>query len=130
MTKEKLPRGRPTKYRPEMDARAVELGAKGKTIVQIAADLGLAKETIYQWINPESETYRPSFSDAVQTSRSLAEAFWFNTIDSSLYEKDLNTQLLALRMRNSHGWDSKQKVEHTGKDGGAIESEVTFKWEG
>jgi transposase-like protein len=67
----KNPVGRPTDYKPEYCERVVALGKEGKSHVQIAAELDVAKSTLYLW-----KDEHPEFSDALNASRSFAQAWW------------------------------------------------------
>ncbi len=51
-----MPAGRPTDYRPEYCERVIELGRLGMSVVEMAADIGVARNTLEQlWpaANPE-----------------------------------------------------------------------------
>ena len=50
-----------------------DLGAEGKSITQIAAEIGIARSTLYLWM----EEY-PALSDAVKRANELAQAWWEN----------------------------------------------------
>jgi len=63
--------GRPTDYSPEYCQAVIEAGKLGKSWTQIAADLDIAKSTLYLW----KDTY-PEFSDALNASRGYAQAWW------------------------------------------------------
>lgn len=66
-----MPAGRPTKYKPEMCKTVIDLGKQGKSKTQIAATLGISKETLYDWDKNNEE-----FSDAIKTAMSFSQA-WF-----------------------------------------------------
>ena len=66
--------GRPTDYRPEFCEQVIELGRQGKSHAQIAATLGCARKTLYEW-----QSLYPEFSNAIMYARDLAQA-WFEDI--------------------------------------------------
>ena len=70
----KNPVGRPTDYRPDFCELVVELGGQGKSYAQIAAEIGVARKTLYEWA-----TIYPEFSNALNFSRDLSQA-WFENI--------------------------------------------------
>lgn len=70
--------GRPTDYRPEFVARVKELCLGGATIDQIADDLGVSKQTIYNW-----RAIHPDFLDAIRVNKEVADS----QIERSLYER-------------------------------------------
>lgn len=65
--------GRPTVYRPEYCEAVIELGKKGKSLVQMAAALDITKQTLLVW-----EKERPDFSDAMTRARAHSQAWWEN----------------------------------------------------
>ena len=61
--------GRPTLYKPEHAARALELCARGATNPDLAGRFGVARSTIDLWI-----ASHPEFAEAVQQGRDVADA--------------------------------------------------------
>ena len=100
--------GRPTKYEPSMCARVIELGKQGLSKVQIAADLGISKDTFCSWVNEI-----PAFSDAVKTSMTFSEEWWSKQAMNGLWEVEgkpkLNATLWYMNMKNRFGWADKQE---------------------
>ena len=104
--------GRPTKYTDEMPDRVVDMMADGASITEVAAALGVSKETVYQW---EKDPSKPDFSDALKRGRELSEAWWTSQGRTQLWEKNFNHVLWYMNMKNRFGWRDKQEVEHSGK---------------
>lgn len=66
------PVGRPSEYRPEFCELVEELGAQGKSKIQMAAACGVSKiDTIDYWC-----AKFPEFSDAFGKAMILSQAFW------------------------------------------------------
>ena len=113
--------GRPTDYRPEFCEQVIELGRQGKSHAQIAATLGCARKTLYEW-----QSLYPEFSNAIMYARDLAQA-WFEDIgqvnmvaptqgfSASLWAKQVSC-------RFADDYTDKQKQEVTG----ATSLEVRF----
>ena len=70
---EKRSVGRPTKYRPEMCSTVVKLMSDGKSVTQVAASLGVARNKIYKWAKDED---KPEFKEAFQLGQTMSEAWW------------------------------------------------------
>ena len=105
--------GRPTIYRTEFCQRVIEYGHKGKSRMQIAALLGVAKATIQNW-----EAAHPDFLAAMTHARDLAQA-WFEDrgqIGLNLPTKEFNTALWAKQVSNRFREDytDRKEVEHSG----------------
>lgn len=98
----KRPVGRPTKYKPEFCKLLIEEAKKGSTIEMIAADLGVHKDTIYEW-----QDKHPEFSDALKLGRSYQEAFWSRRLmEASVDAKGelYNSSVLMFIMKCRFGW--------------------------
>ena len=78
--------GRPTKYFPELDEWVVWLGARGYSMKQIAAMIGVSHETLYHWSREN-----PSFSESLARARDCAQNWWETIGQASLFSRDFNT---------------------------------------
>ena len=66
MTDEKRPVGRPSQYDPVYCERVIELGKIGKSVEQIAANIGVGTKTLYNW----REEF-PEFLQALELAKEL-----------------------------------------------------------
>lgn len=82
--------GRPTLYRSEHCARVLELGAQGFSKAQMAADIGVARCTLDEWIAAQ-----PPFADAMARARDLAMAWWEKKCQDHMVEKPFGEKLNA-----------------------------------
>jgi hypothetical protein len=64
--------GRPTAYLPEYCETVLELGREGMSVVEMAAEIGVHRETLEEnW--PASF---PEFSEAFTQAKQLSQAWW------------------------------------------------------
>jgi AcrR family transcriptional regulator len=102
--------GRPTKYEDEMCKRVIELGREGASLTQMAAELGISRETFYVWIDT-----RDSFSDAVKEAHLLAQAWWEQKGQDATFGKvpGFNALSYIFQMKNRfrHDWRESQHIE-------------------
>jgi transposase-like protein len=63
--------GRPTKYEPSMCAKAEQIMMDGASKVEVAAALGICKNTLFEWIK-----LHPEFSDSIKRGEALSQAWW------------------------------------------------------
>lgn len=110
---------RPTKYRKEMCERIPDLMAEGMSKVEVCAELGIHYSTFLDW-----QKNIPEFSESVKTGEQLSAAWWEKQGRTNLENKEFQAALWYMNMKNRFKWADKQQVEHTGKDGGPIESEI------
>jgi hypothetical protein len=87
-------RGRPSKYQPEYCDRVIELGKQGMSIVEMACDIGVHRETLEK--NWPAE--HPEFSEAFARARDEAQAWWerigregmqSKSIDAAIYSRSM-----------------------------------------
>lgn len=114
-------RGRPTDYDPSMCQEVIDLGRRGKSHAQIAADMGVSRSSLYLW----AEQY-PQFSDAMDEAYALSQAWWENAGQMGMLMPGFNASVynkqMANRFRKEHGDVS--KVEHSGPNGGPIPTTI------
>lgn len=103
---------RPTKYRPEMCDTVVALMAEGASKAEVCAELDISFETMNEWCKTNEV-----FSEAVKRGERLSEGWWQRHGRKQLENKDFNSTLWYMNMKNRFGWADKQenKTEHTGQ---------------
>jgi hypothetical protein len=108
--------GRPTKYNDEVLATAKdyivnyeEYGDIVPSVAGLACELGIARETIYDWIKQESKS---EFSDTVKQLLTAQER---KLINGSL-GNSLNPMIAKLLLAG-HGHSEKQEINHQSSDG-------------
>jgi hypothetical protein len=115
--------GRPTGYRSEYCERVIELGAAGKSKAQMAAILGVCRQTLDNWTKAE-----PDFLDAITRARDLALAWWEDKAQDNLLTSGFQTPLWSRSMaaRFPDDYTERKQTELTGANGGPIKSEVAM----
>jgi len=112
--------GRPSEYDPSHCDQVVELGKMGKSKAQIAAALGVSRQTLHNWA-----AAHPEFLDAVKSAHDLALAWWEDRGQESLTADKFNATAFIFQMKNrfSEDYRDKQEREHSGANGGPIRHE-------
>lgn len=87
--------GRPSKYDPTFCDLVIELGAEGKSKAQIAAALGISRETLNQW----KKSNKP-FSDALKTAHDLALSWWETAGQMNMTRQGFNATAYIFQMKN------------------------------
>lgn len=117
MSKQKGPGGRPTDYTEERLAAAEryisggwkEIGDKVPTVVGLAAEIGVARSTCYEWAkDPE----KAAFSDILTRVEEIQE----RTLVNGGLSNDFNPAITKM-MLTKHGYSDKQELAHTSPDG-------------
>ena len=139
--------GRPSRYKSEYAEQARKLCLLGATDEELAGFFGVNADTIHQWkkVHPEfseSITRGKIVADAEVAEKLFQRALGYShkavkimAVDKTVvheeyiehYPPDTQAASLWLRNRQPKKWRDKQDVEHSGKDGGPIQSEVTTK---
>lgn len=66
-------------------------------------------DLFYRWIEEE-----PEFSGTIKKGRKLAEAWWYSK-GREVENKNLNSNLFHINMKNRFNWSDKQQIDHTSK---------------
>lgn len=140
-----MPGGRPTKYRAEFNEQAYKLCLLGATDVEMADFFQVDEDTINEW-----KKRHPEFSESITRGKRAADA----NVAERLYQRALgysheavkifmpaqwhepvyapytehyppDTQAASLWLRNRQPGKWRDRVEHTGADGGAL----VMRWE-
>lgn len=91
----------------------LELYAEGASDVEVRAAIyklrGSFSQTLWdRWMSEEEE-----FHEVIKKGRELAQAWWENNGRINLYNRDFNSTLWYMNMKNRYGWADSQKVDHT-----------------
>ena len=111
------PIGRPSKYKPEYCAAIVAHMSEGASATSFAAEIGVSRSTITEWAGEH-----PEFSAAVTRGKAKCAAWWERVARTNAVTGDGNATLTVFGLKNMRPEDWADRIEHTGKDGGAIET--------
>lgn len=98
---------RPTKYSEAFVPKVEELLYNGKSIIQVARELRVCKQTIYSWGKKHKK-----FLDAIKKGVEWSEGWWMNQGQDNIYNKDFNSTLWYMNMKNRFQWRDQQHIEH------------------
>lgn len=118
----KRPPWRPSSYRPEFCERVIDLGKKGFSPAQIANDLDVLRETLYDWSKAH-----PEFSTAFTRAKVAAQAYWEEKGHEGLGAERFNALVwkTSMQARFRDDYTEKRINEHSGPGGGPIETKAT-----
>ena len=106
--------GRPTLYRPEYCDTVVTLATEGMSLTEMAHELGVVRDTLYEW-----DRVHPEFSAALTRARVASQAWWERQGRLGLTQQGFNASLwsknVSCRFRDD--WTEKTQTELTGKNG-------------
>ena len=108
--------GRPIDYKPEYCARVIELGELGYSVVEMCADIGVARDTL----DKNWPAANPEFLAAMTQAKLKSQAWWerqgreslliapgMGTFQASVWSRSMAARFPA-------DWREKQEQEHTG----------------
>lgn len=119
--------GRPTKYKPEMCLKIIELARIGKTQQQWAAELGVCTETLQEWAAVHEE-----FSAAKRQANALCQNWWIEQARRLSQEtgtyigKRSEVAVLIFALKNIAKWRDKSDVEVSGPEGKPVQAQVNW----
>lgn len=106
-----MPRGRPRKELPDnWENTLIDLMSEGASITEVRAELGIWGQDTYDRFMEENE----DFKRAIKTGELLSKAWWEKHGRSQLSNKEFNSTLWYMNMKNRFGWRDQQQVQHTG----------------
>lgn len=107
--------GRPTDYLPEFCDKVVELGKTGASVVEMAAEIGVARNTL-ETLWPAAH---PDFMEAFTQAKAFSQAWWEKVGREGMFESPggvkINASIWSRSMaaRFPHDWRENSKVENT-----------------
>jgi len=117
LTKSKNPVGRPTKYTPDVCDKVIEMGRQGYCKAEMASELGVSRECIYEWARVHEE-----FSDALELAMTFSEGWWDALANKAILlpPSKFNTALWARMMsaRFPHKYRETTRTAHSGQKRG------------
>jgi hypothetical protein len=117
-----MPAGRPTDYLEEFAERVETFCADGYSLTAFAGEIGVARSTINEWMAQHAE-----FSEAVSRAKAKRARWWEDRAREIAQKGGPGGQatMVIFGLKNHAPDDFKEvtRQEHTGKDGGPIETQ-------
>lgn len=98
-----MPRGRPTKYRPEFCQQIVDLMGEGLSLTAAAAELGITRECAYQWAYT-----KPEFRQALELGRGKRLLFLERGLLAAKDSVTVASRSFALKVADRFEWGDRQ----------------------
>ena len=102
--------GRPSEYKPIYCNEIIELMATGLSLTAAGADLGFARDTMYEW-----REQHPEFSDAVKIGQAKRQLFLERRLLSESEGPRVTSSIFALKNTGTGDWRDKHEHEHSGE---------------
>lgn len=117
-----MPGGRPSKYDPSFGNRAIEYMGQGFSKEAFAGHLGIAKQTLYNWM-----AEYPEFLDAIKHAETACLDFWERQGMHGMFAEKFGQSIWIFNMKARFGWKEAQSIELSGPDGKPIETKDVSK---
>jgi hypothetical protein len=110
--------GRPSLYDPSYCERVIELGREGLSVVEMAAEIGVARNTLE--VNWTEE--HPQFLQAFTQAKQLSQAWWERTGRTGMLTKGIDGGIWSRSMaaRFPADWREVKGTELSAPGGGPI----------
>ena len=112
--------GRPSEYDPAYCELVIELGKQGLSVVEMACEIGVSRNTLEtNW-----PAAHPEFLEAFTHAREQSQAWWEKAGRVGMTGKNIDAAIWSRSMaaRFPKDWREVKGTEHSGKDGGPIET--------
>lgn len=125
-----MPAGRPTDYKPEYCELIIELGRKGMSVVEMASEIGVARNTIETLWTAKHPEFQEAFTQAREASQSWWESMGRTNLimppQSGTFQASVWSRSMAARFPND--WREKSETALTGPNGKPLEiTQITRK---
>ncbi|MDE2442641.1 MAG: hypothetical protein KGP14_16630 [Betaproteobacteria bacterium] len=110
--------GRPSLYDPAYCERVIEMGKQGFSVVEMAAEIGVHRDTLEtNW-----PAAHPEFFEAFTHAMQCSQAWWERTGRVGMIENNISAPIWSRSMaaRFPKDWREVKGTELTGKDGGPV----------
>jgi hypothetical protein len=110
-----VPAGRPSKYSEAYCNEVVEHMREGASLTSFAAEIGVARSTINEWIDNH-----PAFSEAVNKGKAKCAAWWEKQGRlGATGQAPVNPTLVIFGLKNMAGddWRDRKDHNHVSDDG-------------
>lgn len=88
----------------------IALSEEGASLVELACYLQISRDLMYRLIADEVE-----FSDTIKICKQKCESWWQRQGRVNLGNKEFQSTLWYMNMKNRFKWADKQEVEHSGE---------------
>ena len=110
--------GRPSEYKDEFCEIALNVLKDGGSIVQVCAEIGINRDTFYDWTNKESPRFKDSFSDTIKSGLMLSQSWWekqgkLATFNSEGFNATSYIFTMKNRFREDYSDTIKQEITNT-----------------
>jgi hypothetical protein len=103
--------GRPTLYKEEYCEKVIELLKQGAAMEEIALEIEVNVDTLYEWMK-----VHPIFSDSIKEGRGYSKGWWLKKGRVNIDNKDFNSTLWYMNMKNRFHWSDKHEVTTSDSD--------------
>ena len=110
----------PSKLTPEVTKRVCEAIKLGATYADAAGFGGISYETLRSWMASESPKHL-AFSAAVKDAQAAGKIGLLAKIEKAINDGAWQAAAWKLERRDPQGYGRMERVELTGKDGGAVQ---------
>lgn len=105
-----MPAGRPTDFKPAYGEEILSLMAEGLSLAAAAADLGIHRQRVYEWMDRN-----PEFADTVKLAQAKRQLFLERRLLSAKEGPVVTSSIFALKNAGPEDWRDKHEIDHSGK---------------
>lgn len=104
------------KFDPAMRETILDMMGTGASQFEVSVELGIAKSTLYNWLDEDHSSYCPEFVEIIEEGRLRSQAWWEKQLRNAAIgtNKDANATLMIYNMKNRFrdDWSDIQTVNN------------------
>lgn len=116
-----MPAGRPSDFQESYGEEILSLMATGLSLAAAAADLGIHRQRVYDWLKSH-----PEFADTIRLAQVKRQLFLERRLLSAEAGPVVTSTIFALKNAGPEDWREKIDHELTGANGGPIKTDNRF----
>lgn len=116
-----MPAGRPSDFQESYGEEILSLMAAGLSLAAAAADLGIHRQRVYDWLKSH-----PEFADTIRLAQVKRQLFLERRLLTADAGPVVTSTIFALKNAGPEDWREKIDHELTGANGGPIKTDNRF----
>ena len=99
-----------SKYKPEYNDKVIDLMKSGKSKVEVAAELDITEDTLYDWIKRQN-----LFRESIKKGEVHLKKWWIEKGKEAIDKRYYQASMFVWMTKNILGWADREEITHSGE---------------